>query len=305
LQARHRAFFGENMYNQIDENKRNTILLMAFFAVVITVLSWFLGEYMIGYGPGGLFLGGIFAIAYGLISYFFSSDIVLAISGAREVKKEEYPYLFNIIDGLSIAAGIPKPKAYIIDDTALNAFATGRDPEHGIVVFTTGILQKLNRQELEGVVAHEMSHIKNYDIRLQTIITVLIGVTALLSDILLRSALWGRNNRESGRAGAIMLVTGIVLAVLTPIIAQIIRLAISRQREYLADASGAMLTRNPDGLASALEKIGRDTEVLEAANKATAHLYIDNPLKNRHSFFDNLFSTHPPIPDRVARLRKM
>ncbi|HIH10161.1 MAG TPA: zinc metalloprotease HtpX [Candidatus Diapherotrites archaeon] len=293
------------MYNQIDENKRNTILLMAFFAVVITVLSWFLGEYMIGYGPGGLFLGGIFAIAYGLISYFFSSDIVLAISGAREVKKEEYPYLFNIIDGLSIAAGIPKPKAYIIDDTALNAFATGRDPEHGIVVFTTGILQKLNRQELEGVVAHEMSHIKNYDIRLQTIITVLIGVTALLSDILLRSALWGRNNRESGRAGAIMLVTGIVLAVLTPIIAQIIRLAISRQREYLADASGAMLTRNPDGLASALEKIGRDTEVLEAANKATAHLYIDNPLKNRHSFFDNLFSTHPPIPDRVARLRKM
>ena len=273
--------------------------------MIITALSWVLGEFVLGFGFGGLFFGGIFVIFYALISYFFSSNIVLAISGAREVKKEEYPYLFNIIDGLSIAAGIPKPKAYIINDTALNAFATGRDPEHGIVVFTTGILQKLDRQELEGVVAHEMSHIKNYDIRLQTVITVLIGVTALLSDILLRSMLWGKNDNRDSKIGIAMLIGGILLAILTPIIAQVIRLAVSRQREYLADASAALMTRNPDGLASALEKIGGDREVLEAANKATAHLYIDNPLKNRKGLMDGMFSTHPPIAERVARLRKM
>ncbi len=293
------------MYEQVEENKRNTIILIAVFAVLITALAWVLGEYVIGFGPGGLFIGGIFVIFYSLISYFFASDIVLAISRAREVKKEELPYLFNIIEGLAIAAGIPKPRAYVIEDTALNAFATGRDPEHGIVVFTTGILAKLNRQELEGVVAHEMSHIKNYDIRLQTIISVLIGVTALLSDILLRSVLWGKGERRNGKLGIAMLIGGILLAVLTPFIAQAIRLAVSRQREYLADASGALLTRNPDGLASALGKIGGDKEVLEAANKATAHLYIDNPLKNRRGFFDGMFSTHPPIADRVARLRKM
>lgn len=293
------------MWEQINENKRNTWLLIIAFSLFIIALSWLLGEVFIGYGPLGILLGFIFLVVYTLISYFAGDLIVLAISGAREVKKEEYPYLFNVIDGLSTAAGVPKPKAYVIDDTALNAFATGRDPEHSSIVVTTGILQKLGRSELEGVVAHEMSHIKNLDIRVMLIATVLVGVTALLSDLLLRGILWGRRDRESSRADIILLVVGIVLAILSPIIAQLIRLAVSRQREYLADASAAMLTRNPDGLIKALGKIGGDKEILEAANKATAHLYIDNPLKNRHSFFDGIFNTHPPIAERIERLRKI
>ncbi len=293
------------MWEQINENKRNTWLLIIAFSLFIIALSWLLGEVFIGYGPLGIAIGFVFLVVYTLISYFAGDSIVLAISGAREVKKEEYPYLFNVIDGLSVAAGIPKPRAYVIDDTALNAFATGRDPQHSSIVVTTGILQKLDRSELEGVVAHEMSHIKNLDIRVMLIATVLVGVTALLSDLLLRGILWGRRDRDSGRLGLALLVVGLVLAVLSPFIAQIIRLAVSRQREYLADASGAMLTRNPEGLIKALSKIGGDKEVLEAANKATAHLYIDNPLKNRRSFFDGLFSTHPPIGERIARLRKI
>jgi len=292
------------MYEQISENKRNTIILIAVFSVIIVALAWVLGEYIFGIGSFGLALGGIFVIIYSLVNYFFADRIVLAISGARELQKNEHPYLFNLIEGLAIAAGIPKPKAYVINDTALNAFATGRDPEHAVIVVTTGILTKLDRQELEGVIAHEMSHIKNYDIRLMTIVSVLVGITALLSDIMLRSILYGGGRREN-RGGAAFLIVGIVLAILTPIIAAIIKMAVSRQREYLADASGAMLTRNPDGLANALEKISSDKEVLEAANKATAHLYIDNPLKNRQGFLDGMFSTHPPIADRVARLRKM
>ncbi|MBI4210460.1 MAG: M48 family metalloprotease [Candidatus Diapherotrites archaeon] len=293
------------MYEQIGENKRNTIILVAAFSIFIIVLAWLLGRIVFGIGSFGLAIGGIFVIVYSLVNYFYSDRIVLAISGAREVKKDEHPYLFNVIDGLSVAAGISKPKAYVINDTALNAFATGRDPEHGIVVVTTGILQKLDRQELEGVIAHEMSHIKNYDIRLSTIVSVLVGVTALLSDVLLRATLWGHRDREQGRMGLVLLLAGVALAVLTPFIAAIINMAISRQREYLADASAALLTRNPNGLASALAKIGGDKEVLEAANKATAHMYIDNPLKNRRSFFDGMFSTHPPIADRIARLRNM
>lgn len=293
------------MWQQVEENKRNTWVLIIVFSLFVIALSWLLGEVFIGYGPLGIFLGFIFLVVYTLISYFAGDRIVLAISGAREVKKQEYPYLFNIIDGLSVAAGIPKPKAYVIDDTALNAFATGRDPQHGTIVVTTGLMQKLDRQELEGVVAHEMSHIKNLDIRVMLIATVLVGVTALLSDLLLRGILWGRHDREANRFTIVLLAVGIALAVLSPFIAQLIRLAVSRQREYLADASAAVLTRNPDGLINALAKIGGDKEVLEAANKATAHLYIDNPLKNRRSFFDGMFSTHPPIEERIARLRKI
>ena len=293
------------MYEEIAANKRNTIILVAAFSVFIILLSWLMGELFIsGGGFFGILLGFIFLVFFVAINYFYGTNIVLAISGAKEVQKSDYPYLFNTIEGLSIAAGIPKPKAYVINDTALNAFATGRDPEHSVIVVTTGILQKLDRQELVGVLAHEMSHIKNYDIRLMMIVVVFVGLTALLSDLLLRSVLWGRDRRE-GRLGIILLVAGIALAVLAPFIAILIKLAISRQREYLADASGAMLTRNPDGLASALQKISGDKEVLEAANKATAHLYIDNPLKNRGSFFDGMFSTHPPIVERIERLRKM
>tara|TARA_Y100000310_G_scaffold345864_1_gene471847 strand:- start:32600 stop:33487 length:888 start_codon:yes stop_codon:yes gene_type:complete len=295
------------LYEQISENKRNTIFLVIGFSIFITLLSWVLGEvWFSGGGPIGIILGIIFLVIFVGFNYFYGDKVVLSISGAKELKKQDQPYLFHLIEGLALAAGIPKPKAYVINDTALNAFATGRNPEHGVIVVTTGILQKLNREELEGVIAHEMSHIKNYDIRLMMLIVVFVGLSALLSDILLRSVLWGRHdNRGSGQMQIVLLVGGIVLAILTPIVAMMIKFAISRQREYLADASAAQLTRNPDGLANALKKISGDKEVLEAANKATAHLYIDNPLKNRKGLMDGMFSTHPPIPERIKRLEAM
>ncbi|MDO8627984.1 MAG: M48 family metallopeptidase, partial [Candidatus Diapherotrites archaeon] len=243
-----------------------------------------------------------------LFSYYNSDKIVLAISKARPVEKKEFPYLYNIVDELCIAAGLPQPKKYVIDDTALNAFATGRDPEHSVICVTTGLLQTLKRDELEGVIAHELSHIKNYDIRLMTITVVFVGLSTLLSDLILRSVFWGRNRRDMDKAGIILLVIGVILAILSPIIATIIKLAISREREYLADASGALMTRYPEGLANALEKISKDKEPLEAANNATAHLYIDDPFKDRKGiakFMVSMFATHPPIEDRIKRLRGM
>lgn len=293
------------MYEQISENKRNTILLVLGFSILIIGLSWVLGEvWFSGGGPLGIIMGVIFLIVFILINYYYSDKIVLGMSGAKEVKREQDPHLYHLIDGLAMAAGIPKPKAYIIEDSALNAFATGRDPKHGVIVVTRGLLNKLDRQELEGVIAHEMSHIKNYDIRLMTLVVVFVGLSALLSDILLRSVLFSGSRRE-GKGGAIMLVIGIVLAILTPIAAMLIKFAISREREYLADASAAQLTRNPNGLASALQKISGDKDILEVANKATAHLYISNPLNNRKSFMDGMFSTHPPIPERIKRLNSL
>lgn len=295
------------MWQKIAENKRNTWILLSLFGIFILLLSVAIG-YVYGSWLFGIIIGAVFIGIYTLVNYFFGAGIILAISGAREVKKEEYPYLFNTLEGLAIAAGIPKPRAYVIDDTALNAFATGRDPQHSVIVVTTGLLQKMNRQELEGVIAHEMSHIQNYDIRLMLMVSVFVAATALLSDFLLRSMLWSKNRNETNRLQLALLVLGIVLAILSPFIAALIQLAISRQREYLADANGALLTRNPDGLASALEKIGSDREILEAANSATAHLYIDNPLKNRghvFGFLDSMFLTHPPIGERVARLRNI
>jgi len=292
------------LYEQIAENNRNTILLVIGFSIFVVLLSWILGEiWFQGGGILGTILGTIFLTIFILINYFWGANIVLSISGAREIKKDEYPYLFNLIDGLSIAAGIPKPKAYAINDTALNAFATGRNPENGVIVVTTGILEKLNREELEGVIAHEMSHIKNYDIRLMLLTSTMVGLSVLLADILLRSLLFGGDRR--GKGAWPLLLLGIILAILTPIIATIMKLAISREREYLADASGVQLTRNPDGLINALKKLDSDKEILEAANKATAHLYISNPLKNRKGFMDSMFSTHPPISERVKRLEGM
>jgi heat shock protein HtpX len=242
--------------------------------------------------------------------YYYSDKIVLAISHARPVTREEYPYLYHTVEGLAIAAGVPSPHCYVIDDTAPNAFATGRNPKNAVICVTTGLLQKMNRLELEGVIAHEMSHIKYYDVLLQTVAVVMVGIVALLSDWMLRSFWWGGGRRRSrersgGNAGAILLLVGIVLAILSPLIAQLIQLAISRRREFLADASGAMLTRYPAGLASALRKIAADPEPLEVANKATAHLYIVNPLKNVGGKVNKLFSTHPPIEERIAALEKM
>lgn len=299
------------MYEQISSNKWKSFFLVVFFIGFIFLLTWVFEE-VTGWGKGGLVLAVVISMLMAAGAYYSSDKIVLAISRARPVTKEEFPYLYNVVEGLAIAAGIPAPRCYVIDDTAPNAFATGRNPENSVICVTTGLLEKMNRVELEGVVAHEMSHIKNYDVRLQTVAVVMAGVVALLSDWILRSFLWGGGRRRSrsggggsGAAGGVLVLVGLVLALVSPLIAQLIRLAISRKREFLADASAAMLTRYPAGLASALRKIAADREPLEAANKATAHLYIVNPLKNVQGAFNRLFSTHPPIEDRIAALEKM
>ncbi len=295
------------MYDQIASNKRKSFFLILFFLCLVFALAWLLGE-LTNLGPQGLILAIIIAVALTFGSYYSSDKIVLAISKARPVTKKEYPHLYNVVEGLAIAAGLPKPRCYIIDDTAPNAFATGRNPKNSVVVVTTGLLQKLNRAELEGVIAHEMAHIKNYDILVMTLTVVMVGVVALLSDWILRTFLWGgrrRSSKDGGNIGMIIVVVGLVLAIFSPLIAQLIRLAVSRKREFLADANGAFLTRYPPGLASALKKLDADREPLEAANKATAHLYIVNPLKEIKGNVNKLFSTHPPIKERVAALEKM
>jgi heat shock protein HtpX len=296
------------MYEQIASNKRRSFFLIAFFIALIFLLAWVF-EQLTGMGEGGLIFAALIAGASAFASYYASDKIALAISHARPVTKDEFPYLYNVVEGLTIAAGLPAPRCYVIDDTAPNAFATGRNPDHSVICVTTGLIEKLNRVELEGVVSHEMAHIKNYDIRLQTLAVVMVGVIALLGDWIMRSLWWGgRSRKVSGdRAGvgAIFLVVGLIFAAFGPIIAQLLRLAVSRRREFLADASGAMMTRYPAGLASALRKISADPEPLEAANKATAHMYIVNPLKNLKGRLNRMFSTHPPIEERIAALEKM
>jgi len=297
------------MYEQISRNKWKSFFLILFFLGLIFLLTWIFGELM-GFGPHGLILAVFIASAMTLGSYYASDKIVLAISRAKPVKKKDYPYLYNIVEGLAIAAGLPKPRCYIINDTAPNAFASGRNPQKSVIVVTKGLLEKLNRVELEGVIAHEMAHIKNYDVLVQTLAVVMVGVVALLSDWILRSFFWGGGRRRGkgkggGGGAAIFVVVGLVLAVLSPLVAQLIRLAISRRREFLADANGALLTRYPPGLASALRKLAADKEPLEAANKATAHLYIVNPLTDIKGKVNALFSTHPPVEERIAVLEKM
>jgi heat shock protein HtpX len=256
-------------------------------------------------GYAGTAVAVVLAVLSAWGSYYYSDRIVLTISGAQPAPRERYPHLYNAAEGLAIAAGIPVPRLYLIGDTAPNAFATGRDPQHAAIVVTTGLLDKLDRLELEGVLGHEMAHIQNYDIRLSTMAAVLVGVIALLSDWFLRSMRWGRRRGSRQSGGGLLLLVGLVLALLAPLAAQLLRLAVSRNREYLADASGAMLTRYPEGLASALEKISGDPEPLEVANKATAHLYIINPLREWGGWANSLFNTHPPVEERVHRLRAM
>ena len=298
------------MYEQIASNKRRTFLLVAAFLCLIFLVAWAFDQ-LVGMGKAGIALAVVIAAAMTMGSYYYSDRVVLAMSGARPAEKAEFPYLYNVVEGLALAAGIPAPKCYVIEDTAPNAFATGRNPEHSVIVVTTGLLEKMNRLELEGVVAHEMSHIRNYDVLLQTLTVVMVGVIALLSDWMRRSFWWGGPRRRSsergqgGGAAGLIVALGLVLAILSPLIAQLIRLAVSRRREFLADASGALLTRDPAGLASALKKIAADKEPLEAANKATAHLYIVNPLKDIGGSLNRLFSTHPPIEQRIAALEKM
>ncbi len=294
------------MWEQITANQVKSGFLVGFFVLFVIFLGWVFGQYT-GWGWGGAVVAGVIAGIGALTSWYNSDKMVLAISRARPVEHEEFPHLHNTVQGLAIAAGIPEPKLYVIDDTAPNAFATGRNPEHSAIAVTTGLLQKLNRVEVEGVIGHEMSHIADRDTLLMTITVILVGTVALVSDWMFRSFFWGRRSRsrEGGQAGAILLVVALVLAILSPIIAQVIKLAISRRREFLADANGARLTRYPEGLASALEKISADPEPLEVANKATAHLYIENPLKDEKRAMNRLFSTHPPVEERIAILRTM
>lgn len=298
-----------NIYSQISANKFKTWLIIILFILFITTLLYVYGK-AAGYG---LSFAGIALVISGLMSfasYYYSDKIILGMSGAKQISKKDAPEFFRIIENLCIGVGLPMPKLYVINDSAPNAFATGRDPKHAIVCATTGILDKLNKVELEGVIAHELSHIRNFDIRLMAIVTILVGLVALLADFFMRS-LWFSNRRRDDREGnniqGIFLLIGIILAVLSPIIATLIQLAVSRKREFLADASGVLITRYPEGLASALEKIAKDKEPLEAANNATAHLYIANPFKGKisTSWFAGLFNTHPPIEERIKILRSM
>ncbi len=294
-------------FNETRNNMIKSWFLIFFFVVLISFLGVAFGVYM-GNIYFGVVLAMIVAIIYSLIGYYSGDSMILKMSGAKPVTKQEYPYLYHTIEGLAVSAGIPTPKAYVIDDSAMNAFATGRDPKNASITVTTGLLKVMNRQELEGVIAHEMSHIKNYDIRFMMLTAVLVGIVTLLSDFMLRSFLWGGKSRDrnSGQLGVIMIVVGLLLAILAPIIGQLIKLAISRKREYMADSSGATLTRYPPGLASALEKISKDPDPLvDKANKATAHLFISTPFRKRSGFVEGLFSTHPPIQERIRRLQQM
>ncbi len=294
--------------SQIESNIWKTYLLMGGFSVFVIIIAYIFGE-ALGYGSSWIWVGMGFSLISNLVSYYWGDKIVLGMSGARPANRQQDFDFFTVAENLSIASGLPMPKLYVIEDTAMNAFATGRDPQHAVVCATTGILNRLERSELEGVIAHELSHIKNYDIRLMLFVSVLVGTVAFLADMFLRTLWWGggrRNNRDR-EGGGIFLLIGIVLALITPIVATLIQLAISRRREYLADASGAYLTRNPEGLARALQKLSGDREVLEAATNATAHLYIVNPFhgKDFAAWFSNLFNTHPPLQDRIKRLRDM
>jgi heat shock protein HtpX len=293
------------IYEQIAANKRRSFALMFVFLIFLLFLGWVFGEAYKA-GTQGVIIALLIALFITLITFYHGDKMLLSISHARPVDRKENPYLANVVEGLAIAAGVPTPRAYIIEDSAPNAFATGRDPKNSSIVVTTGLLEKMNRLELEGVIGHEMSHIKNYDIRYAMLVAILVGTVALVSDWMRRSFFFrGRRDRKGGAGGGIIILVALILAILAPIIAQLIRLAISRQREYLADANGALLTRYPEGLASALEKISKDTEPLEVANKATAHLYIINPLLDHRGKLNDLFSTHPPVEERIRRLRAM
>jgi heat shock protein HtpX len=287
-------------YKEIASNKRKTVIIMAVFVLFIVALSWLFNA-AFGGTPSltiGVLIG---AGLYALITYFSGMRMSLAVNGAREIKKSDNPRLWRIVENLAITDGLPMPRVFIMDDPAPNAFATGRDPNHAAVCATTGILDIMTDTELEGVFAHELGHVKNYDIRVSMVAFALTAVISLMADIMLRLTWFRDDNR--GNNNQVMLLLGVVGAILAPLVATMIQLAISRKREYLADATGALTTRYPDGLASALEKIAQTGSAMRKQNTATAHLFFANPLKK--SSLANLFSTHPPIEDRIARLRGM
>jgi len=276
---------------------------MVIFITFVLVLGYFFGE-LSGYGYAGVVLAAIIAFIMTLVSYYSGDKVALATTGAKEIKKEDNPYVYRMVENLCITAGLPLPKIYLINDSAPNAFATGRDPEHASIALTTGLIDSLENEELEGVIAHELSHVKNYDIRIMMVVIVLVGVVALLSDMFVRIKIFGNRNNK-GNAGAIIAIVGLVLMILSPLIAKVIQLAVSRKREYLADASGSLLTRYPAGLANALEKISKYKNPMKRAGTATAHLFIANPYFSAKKFASKLFMTHPPIEERIKKLRGM
>jgi len=293
------------LYTHQDENVRKTWFLMTIFLVIVIALGWSFSQVFAD--PIILYIAIIFSIGMNFLSYWSSDKIALKMSGAVEADKIQYRDLLNIIENLSITAGLPAPKTYIIQDVSPNAFATGRNKEHASIAVTTGLLNLLEKNELEGVIAHELSHIGNKDILLSTVVVVLVGFVALLSDLFIRMSFFGGLKRDNdNRTGGFVVIIGIVLAILTPLVATLIQLAVSRKREFLADASGALLTRYPEGLASALEKISQNSTPLKKASKATAHLYISDPYKDKNkkiSFLVKMFMTHPPVEERVKILR--
>ncbi|MCG3178409.1 MAG: Protease HtpX [Phycisphaerae bacterium] len=307
----------DDFYQLIDRNKRNSLLLMAVFIALVAVVAWVIGlawgrgDWRVSVAVGGVAAAISFLIA--LASYYGGASAVLAMSGAREIAKEDDPQLFNVVEEMSIAAGVPMPRIYIVRDDAPNAFATGRDPKHAAVAITTGLRSKLTRDELQGVMAHEMGHVRNFDIRYAMLVAIMVGVIVMLCDMFLRSMWWGggRRRRSSSRQGkgggaqAVIMVIAILLAIIAPILAKLIQMAVSRQREYLADATAVRFTRNPLGLASALQRIAADPDPLDHANRGTQHMYIVNPLNKASGQAGNLFSTHPPLEDRIARLRAL
>ena len=308
----------ETFQTLIDRNKRNSWLLIALFILLFIALGMLIGMTWLGRGDwrGGLPVAAgaaVLAFVLTMASYYGGSSVLLGLSGAKEIQKSDDPQLFNVVEELTLAGGLPTPKIYLIDDSAMNAFATGRNPANAAVAITTGLRQKLSRDELQGVMAHELSHVRHYDILYATLIAVMVGVLVMLADVFMRSLWWGGgrrrgSDRESSGGGAaqlVILILAIVLAILAPILSRIIQMALSRQREYLADAGSVELTRNPRGLISALEKLSHDTDVLEAANRATAPLYIVHPIKKFEERSESIFDTHPSIHDRVARLQAL
>ena len=310
----------QTFYQQESANRRNSLLLILLVGLILGALGFAVGYAVSGYLEGAVIVTGgalVFASLLSAGSYFAGDSLVLSASQARPVSPADQPQLMNVVQELSIAANVPLPAVYLIDDSAPNAFATGRDPKHASVAVTSGLLEKLDREELQGVIGHEMSHVRNFDIRFALLVAVLVGSIALISDLFLRGFLrfgifgggGGRGGRDRGGGGGIlvlvMIVLAVVLAVLAPIFAAFVQLAVSRQREYLADASSVELTRNPSGLERALVKVASDRDVLEVANRATQHLYFVNPIKKFEARASGLMSTHPPIVDRINRLRAL
>lgn len=295
------------IYTHADKNIRRTWILITFFIVLIIALGWLISWLM--ESPVLLVAAVVFSVLMSFFTYWYSDKIVLGLSKAKEVKKRENLELYRLVENLCIAAGLPQPKIYIIEAQQPNAFATGRDPEHAVIAVTRGLLEKLEKKELEGVLAHELSHIGNRDILLGTVVVILVGIVALLSHWFLRISFFGgvRRRDSKGQAGVIILILGILAIILAPLAAKIIQLAVSRRREFLADASGALLTRYPEGLARALGKISRDQTALKVASNATAHLYISSPFRGKQSknWFIKLFLTHPPVEARMKALREM